>query len=157
MVIVSIFSIILYSADPDPIYLCEVLDICPHTDGGKVSINNFSVSPQSGTEGTLFTIQTSNSFFIIISVSWSIHLSILSKEFNLMQHIPASCSIYPYLIIYLSISRYYNSRLIDYTVISPTSTGNVWLNALDATGNIVWGTYVLQQLYHLVQSNPGFG
>jgi len=43
--------------DPDPIYLCQLFDICPHVDGGKANITNSFVSPKQGAAGTTFTIE----------------------------------------------------------------------------------------------------
>jgi len=43
--------------DPDPIYLCQLFDICPHVDGGKVNITATSITPPSGATGTTFTIE----------------------------------------------------------------------------------------------------
>ena len=42
--------------DPDPIYLCQVMDLCPVVDGGKVNITQALVSPSAGPAGTKFAI-----------------------------------------------------------------------------------------------------
>jgi len=42
--------------DPDPIYVCEFIDLCPYSDNAKAVINDLSVDPQSGEAGTTFVI-----------------------------------------------------------------------------------------------------
>jgi len=42
--------------DPDPIYLCQVVDLCPVVSGGAVNITQAIVRPPSGPQGTNFTI-----------------------------------------------------------------------------------------------------
>jgi hypothetical protein len=46
----------IYREDPDPIYYCQVLDICPVVPGGKVVITAAVVSPKSGPLGTTFNL-----------------------------------------------------------------------------------------------------
>jgi hypothetical protein len=43
----------------DPIYYCELLDVCPKDEGGNATITSFTVSPASGPQGTkfVFTMQ----------------------------------------------------------------------------------------------------
>jgi len=40
--------------DPDPIYACQVMDLCPVVNGGMVTISQATVSPKSGPSGTTF-------------------------------------------------------------------------------------------------------
>jgi len=42
--------------DPDPIYICQLMDICGYTPGGVVNITKTYVSPPSGQVGATFTI-----------------------------------------------------------------------------------------------------
>jgi len=42
--------------DPDPIYACQEVDVCPIVNGGMVKSNSIQVAPQSGPAGTTFTI-----------------------------------------------------------------------------------------------------
>jgi len=50
------FIAIIDHADPDPIYYCEELSSCTHTDGGAVTINATASTPTSGPVGTTFQI-----------------------------------------------------------------------------------------------------
>ena len=43
-------------ADLDPIYYCELLDVCAINDYGDARITNASVTPKSGPQGTLLII-----------------------------------------------------------------------------------------------------
>jgi len=42
--------------DPDPIYVCQEIDLCPVVNGGAVTTLNASVDPTKGAQGTTFTI-----------------------------------------------------------------------------------------------------
>jgi len=42
--------------DPDPIFLCQEVDLCPIVEGGQVNITSATVSPKQGPQGTTFTI-----------------------------------------------------------------------------------------------------
>jgi len=42
--------------DPDPIYICQVFDMCPEVDNGLVTINKTIISPAKGSQGTEFTL-----------------------------------------------------------------------------------------------------
>jgi len=42
--------------DPDPIYMCQVVDLCPVVNGGAANITTLNVSPASGPQGSTFTI-----------------------------------------------------------------------------------------------------
>jgi len=42
--------------DPDPIYLCQIVDLCPVVNGGAVNITSLYVDPPSGPQGTFFNI-----------------------------------------------------------------------------------------------------
>jgi len=42
--------------DPDPIYVCQEIDLCPVVNGGAVTTNSASVDPTKGSQGTTFTI-----------------------------------------------------------------------------------------------------
>ncbi len=50
------FSKLLNEADPDPIYICEKVNACPHSTTAAANITQFSISPTSGPSGTQFTI-----------------------------------------------------------------------------------------------------
>ena len=52
--ILLIFTFILWRADPNPIYLCELIRVCPVNDHGDASITRLVVTPSSGPRGTLF-------------------------------------------------------------------------------------------------------
>eukprot|EP01114_Cavostelium_apophysatum_P013930 TRINITY_DN347_c0_g1_i1.p1 TRINITY_DN347_c0_g1~~TRINITY_DN347_c0_g1_i1.p1 ORF type:complete len:256 (-),score=44.20 TRINITY_DN347_c0_g1_i1:101-868(-) len=43
--------------DPDPIYICQELDLCPIVNGGAVTINTASATPPKGPQGTTFDFQ----------------------------------------------------------------------------------------------------
>jgi len=43
--------------DPDPIYVCQEIDLCPIVEGGEVTITSASVDPKKGAIGDTFTIQ----------------------------------------------------------------------------------------------------
>eukprot|EP01112_Ceratiomyxa_fruticulosa_P018331 TRINITY_DN583_c0_g1_i1.p1 TRINITY_DN583_c0_g1~~TRINITY_DN583_c0_g1_i1.p1 ORF type:complete len:267 (+),score=65.91 TRINITY_DN583_c0_g1_i1:108-803(+) len=42
--------------DPDSIYLCQIIKLCPVVSGGEVNITNFYVSPTQGPTGTTFVV-----------------------------------------------------------------------------------------------------
>jgi len=42
--------------DPDPIYLCQLFDMCPVVNGGAVTITKCYVTPPKGPQGTTFTL-----------------------------------------------------------------------------------------------------
>jgi len=42
--------------DPDPIYACQVIEVCPIVNGGQVKVVSATSSPKSGPQGTTFTI-----------------------------------------------------------------------------------------------------
>lgn len=50
------FMKLLQHEDPDPIFLCQELKICPVHDDGQASITNSTVSPTKGAQGTTFEI-----------------------------------------------------------------------------------------------------
>lgn len=50
------FSKLIQEADPDPIYICEVVNACPHSTTAAANITQLSISPSSGPSGTQFTI-----------------------------------------------------------------------------------------------------
>lgn len=47
---------LLQESDPDPIYICEVAELCPHSTTAAANVTQLSVSPTSGPQGTKFTI-----------------------------------------------------------------------------------------------------
>ena len=53
---VEAFVDLLQDADPDPIWLCEELTVCPINDNAAAQITAASVSPSSGPTGTTFNI-----------------------------------------------------------------------------------------------------
>ena len=50
------FSKLLQEADPDPIYICEEVKLCPHSTTAAANITELTISPESGAQGTEFTI-----------------------------------------------------------------------------------------------------
>ena len=52
---IDAFVKLLDDADPDPIWICEELTVCPVNDNANATINQFTVSPQSGPQGTTFS------------------------------------------------------------------------------------------------------
>jgi len=53
---IEVFIEIINKTDPDPIYICQLMDICNHVDGGQVKIVSATVSPTKGPVGTTFNI-----------------------------------------------------------------------------------------------------
>jgi len=51
---IEAFITLIEDADPDPIWICQELTVCPHTDGGKANITKMIISPTSGPEGGTF-------------------------------------------------------------------------------------------------------
>eukprot|EP01133_Synstelium_polycarpum_P008144 gene8144-9559_t len=50
------FIKIINAADPDPIYMCELISVCPIRDNGAANVTNVQISPTSGPQGTQFDI-----------------------------------------------------------------------------------------------------
>ena len=50
------FIDLVQDADPDPIWICEELTVCPISDNAKANITSVTVSPASGAQGTTFNI-----------------------------------------------------------------------------------------------------
>lgn len=50
------FEKLLNEEDPDPIYICEKVDLCPHSTTAAANVTSLAVSPQSGPQGTQFAI-----------------------------------------------------------------------------------------------------
>merc|ERR1711916_203716 len=50
------FGKLLQEADPDPIYLCEKVNLCAHSTTAAANITDLTISPTSGTQGTKFSI-----------------------------------------------------------------------------------------------------
>jgi len=61
---IEAFIDLIQDADPDPIWICEEVTVCPITDNAKAQITNLNVSPKSGPQGTTFTI---NVFYTVTS------------------------------------------------------------------------------------------
>ncbi|XP_067942305.1 countin-3-like [Watersipora subatra] len=53
---VEVFSNLIQKADLDPIYFCELLNICPAMDGGDAMIATIGTSPMKGPAGTTFNV-----------------------------------------------------------------------------------------------------
>ena len=49
-------SKLINEEDPDPIYICEEINICTPVDNGIAKITNTTVSPSSGPAGTTFNL-----------------------------------------------------------------------------------------------------
>jgi len=43
-------------ADPDPIFICQVWELCPHVSGGAVNITDVEISPPAAEHGTIFVL-----------------------------------------------------------------------------------------------------
>lgn len=54
---ISTFIADIKKADPDSIYFCEILNVCPVANGGLANITNTYVIPSTGSLGTSFKIQ----------------------------------------------------------------------------------------------------
>lgn len=50
------FGKLLQEADPDPIYLCEKVNLCAHSTTAAANITNFQVDPAQGPVGSTFKI-----------------------------------------------------------------------------------------------------
>jgi len=50
------FANLINDADPDPIWICMEIDVCPIQDYAKGSVTSVTVSPSSGPVGATFTI-----------------------------------------------------------------------------------------------------
>ncbi|EFA81599.1 component of the counting factor complex [Heterostelium album PN500] len=50
------FIKIIQDADPDPVYICEQIKVCPVRDSGNANITSVIVDPPAGPVGTQFTI-----------------------------------------------------------------------------------------------------
>ena len=72
---IQAFAAALKKADLDPIYFCQLLKACPHSDGGKAQIKAMSVSPSTGAIGTTFEIAVGFEVFNQTSVGvFDIHI-----------------------------------------------------------------------------------
>lgn len=54
---IETFVKVLSYEDPDPIYVCQLLEVCSHTNGGKADMFFCDVTPKSGRQGTTFTVE----------------------------------------------------------------------------------------------------
>jgi hypothetical protein len=50
------FVDLVEDADPDPIWICEEVDICPVNDKAAAAFTSVTVSPKAGPQGTSFTV-----------------------------------------------------------------------------------------------------
>ena len=53
---IKAFTAAIQAADLSPIYACELMNTCPHSDGGKAAIKQMQVAPPTGEVGTTFDI-----------------------------------------------------------------------------------------------------
>jgi len=53
---IEAFIDLVEDADPDPIWICEEVDICPYNDNAAANFVNIAVSPKSGPQGTQFSV-----------------------------------------------------------------------------------------------------
>ncbi|GAM24803.1 hypothetical protein SAMD00019534_079780, partial [Acytostelium subglobosum LB1] len=53
---IDVFIRIITDEDPDPVYMCEEMKVCPIRDGGNATISSLVVDPVNGTIGTDFNI-----------------------------------------------------------------------------------------------------
>ena len=65
---IKAFAWALEKADLDPIYMCQLLKICPHSDLGKAEIKELSVNPTTGKLGDTFIIAVGFEVFNSTSV-----------------------------------------------------------------------------------------
>jgi len=54
---IDAFIDLIKKADLDPIYFCELLKVCPVTNGGNATIDHVGVEPTKGAIGTVFNIE----------------------------------------------------------------------------------------------------
>merc|ERR1711916_54988 len=50
------FGMLINEVDPDPIYICEKVHLCPHSTTAAANVTALTVSPGEGAQGTKFTI-----------------------------------------------------------------------------------------------------
>jgi len=53
---VEAFASIVEYEDPDPVFVCQVIDICPVVDNGAAKITSAFVTPTRGPQGTTFNM-----------------------------------------------------------------------------------------------------
>jgi hypothetical protein len=53
---IEAFADALNMTDPDPIYVCQVIDFCPEVKNGSVTISDGNVDPAKGPQGTTFNL-----------------------------------------------------------------------------------------------------
>lgn len=54
-----IILIYIKDIDPDPIWICEMVDICPINDNAAAKFLSIAVSPKAGPQGTSFNVTAS--------------------------------------------------------------------------------------------------
>jgi len=70
---IDVFIKLVDDADPDPIYICEVIKICPVSTTGNATIDDLSASPAKGRVGAT----------IKVTIDYSINSNIGTGEFAL--------------------------------------------------------------------------
>jgi len=78
--ITEFINLIQYE-DPDPIYICQVMDLCSYTPGGAVNITRSYATPTSGPTGTTFTIGIDYTVISATSVG-TLAISIMAPDGN---------------------------------------------------------------------------
>jgi len=53
---IEAFVDLVTDADPDPIWICEMVDICPINDNAAAKIVSLTITPLSGPQGTNFNV-----------------------------------------------------------------------------------------------------
>jgi len=53
---IDVFIDAVNDTDPDPIYVCQLMELCAEVNGGNATINSVIVEPKSGPAGTQFNI-----------------------------------------------------------------------------------------------------
>jgi len=54
---IEAFVAAINDTDPDPIYVCQEIDLCPVVNTGKVKISGANVQPSKGAQGTTFNVE----------------------------------------------------------------------------------------------------
>jgi len=73
---IEAFIAAINAADPDPIWICMEIDICPINDNAKGSITAASIVPSQGAAGTMFNVPVS---YTITSTTGTAQLLVLAN------------------------------------------------------------------------------
>lgn len=56
--------------DIDPIYMCELIPVCPINDHGDANITDFSISPKSGPQGNKQTAALTHGYGKVLEMKF---------------------------------------------------------------------------------------